>query len=217
MPTVNVYNTSGKKTGKLSLPKEIFGQEPNEKLIAQAVRVYLANNRQGGAKTKTRGQRRGSTRKIYRQKGTGRARHGSIRAPIFVKGGRAHGPTGTENFNLRLAKKMRRQALFSALSSKLKEKRIKVITGLEKIKPKTKEMARVLENFKLKAGEEKISLVIAENLEDIRRSASNIQKFSLLQAKQLNAYKVLNNQWLLFAKSSIKVVKDTFLPSGLKT
>lgn len=211
MPIVDVYNTSGKKTGRVTLPKEIFGMKPKEKLMAQAVRVYLSNQRQGGAKTKTRGERRGSTRKIYRQKGTGQARHGGIRAPIFVKGGRAHGPKGEENFKLKISRKMRRGALFSALSAKLTEKKILVITGLEKIKPKTKEMVRALENLKLKVGEEKIALVIPETLENIRRSSKNLKKVALLQAKHLNAYQILDNQWLLILKPSIKGIKETFL------
>lgn len=213
MPTITVYNTSGKKTGRVTLPKEIFGQKPNERLMAQAVRVILANQRQGGAKTKTRGERRGSTRKIYRQKGTGRARHGSIRAPIFVKGGRAHGPTGKENFKLKLSKKMRRKALFSALSSKLAEKEILVISGLEKVEPKTRKMVGILKNLKLKVGEEKLSLVIPERLENVSRASRNIQKMKLLKANHLNTYDVLDNQWLLILKPSIKAIEETFLKS----
>lgn len=213
MPTVSVYNTSGKKTGRVTLPKEIFSQKPSKRLMAQAARVFLSNQRQGGAKTKTRGERRGSTRKIYRQKGTGQARHGSIRAPIFKKGGRSHGPTGKENFKLKLSKKMRRKALFSALSSKLAEKEILVISGLEKIEPKTREMVRVLKNLKLKVGKEKLSLVISEKLENISRASRNIQKIQLLKASQLNTYEVLDNQWLLILKPSIKVIKETFLKS----
>lgn len=211
MPMVNVYSLSGKKISRLSLPKEIFGQKPNERLMAQAVRVFLSNQRQGGAKTKTRGERRGSTRKIYRQKGTGRARHGSKRAPIFIKGGRAHGPTGRENFKLKLSKKMRRKALFSALSNQLAEEKILVISGLEKLKPKTAEMVKVLKNLKLKAGEEKLSLVIPGKLENVSLASRNIQKMKLLKANQLNPYEVLNNQRLLILKPSIKVIKETFL------
>lgn len=213
MPMISVYNLSGKKISRLSLPKEIFAQKPNEQLMAQAVRVFLSNQRQGGAKTKTRGERRGSTRKIYRQKGTGRARHGSKRAPIFIKGGRAHGPTGRENFKLKLSKKMRRKALFSALSSHLAEEKILVISGLEKLKPKTAEMVKVLKNLKLKAGEEKLSLVIPEKLENVSLASRNIQKMKLLKANQLNPYEVLNSQCLLILKPSIKVIKETFLKS----
>lgn len=211
MPTINVYNTSGRKTGRVTLPKEIFGMKPKEKLMAQAVRVYLSNQRQGGAKTKTRSERRGSTRKIYRQKGTGRARHGSIRAPIFVKGGRAHGPTGMENFKLKLSRKMRRRALFSALSAKLTEKKILVITGLEKIKPYTREMVKVFKNFKFRVSKEKISLVIPEALENISRASNNIEKVKLLQARDLNTYQVLDSERLVILKPSIKVIKETFL------
>lgn len=211
MPTINVYNTSGKSVGRMNLPPEIFGQKPNKELMAQAVRVYLSNQRKGGAKTRSRGERRGSTRKIYRQKGTGRARHGDRKAPIFIKGGRAHGPTGKEHFKRRLSKKMKRGALFSALSSKLEENRIKVIKSLERFEPKTKEMVKVLHNFKLKAGQEKISLVMPERMENVKRASRNIPGVRLLMAKQLNTYEVLDNQWLLFLKPSIKVIKETYL------
>ena len=111
---------------------------------------------------------------------------------------------------------MRRLALFSALSAKLKDKRIKVISGFEKMKPRTKEMVQILENFKLKAGQDKVSLIIPENLENISRSGRNIQNFNLLQAKQLNTYKIINNKWLLLAKPSIKVIEETFLTKKKK-
>src|SRR6185437_7247197 len=116
--SVDVVGIDGKVTGKIALPGEIFGEKLNKALLAQAVRVYLANQRQGNASTKTRGEVDGSTRKIYRQKGTGRARHGSVRAPIFVHGGIAHGPK-PRDFSLTMPQKMKQKALFSALSTKL--------------------------------------------------------------------------------------------------
>src|SRR3989344_6029979 len=112
-----VYDLKGAKSGTLALPKEVFGTKVNNSLMAQAVRVYLANQRQGNATTKTRGEVQGSSKKIYRQKGTGRARHGSLRAPIFVKGGIVFGPK-PRDFSLDLPKKMKRKALFSSLSAK---------------------------------------------------------------------------------------------------
>ena len=141
--TVSVYGMDGKSSGTVTLPKEIFGEVVNKKLLAQAVRVYMANKRQGNASTKTRGEVEGSTRKIYRQKGTGNARHGSIRAPIFVKGGIVHGPK-PRDFGLDLSKKMRRKALFSALSAKLQDGDVKVVSGFEKMTPKTKQFVSVL-------------------------------------------------------------------------
>jgi len=142
---VNVYTISGKKSGTTTLPKEIFGKEVSEKLLAQAVRVYLANKRQAPAKTKSRGEIKTSKRKIWRQKGTGRARHGSRNAPIFVKGGVAHGPRGNQNFSLKMPKKMKRAALLGALTNKADDKKIFVIEDFTKIKPKTKEAQKLID------------------------------------------------------------------------
>lgn len=221
MPTINVYDTSGKKLSKMTLPKEIFGVKPNEFLIAQAVRVYLANQRKAKPKTKSRSEVQASGRKIWRQKGTGRARHGDRKAPIFVKGGIAHGPTGEEDFKLKMSQKMRRLALFSSLSSKCKGKEMIVLDGLEKIKPKTKEMAKVIQKLKLKNQKDdskelgkaklKISFVLPSVIENIIRAGRNIPHVSFLQANLLNTYEVLNGGMLVFMKPSIKVLKDTFL------
>ncbi len=215
MARIDVYNTKGEKTGKIQLPKEIFGAKISEPLMAQAVRVYLANKRKARAKTKRRGEIRGSTRKIYRQKGTGRARHGDRYAPIFVGGGMAHGPTGKENFQLKMPKKMRRRALFSALASQLKEKNIIVLEGLEKIKPKTKTMVKIMQNLKLKMKngklKEKASLIIPKPLENIIRAARNMANLKLTSANLLNTYEVLNGGKLILTKESIKTLKETFL------
>lgn len=207
MARIDVYNTKGEKKGKIQLPKEIFGAKINEQLMAQAVRVYLANQRKARPKTKARGEVAGSGRKIYRQKGTGRARHGDRYAPIFVGGGIAHGPRGGVK-RLKMSKKMRRLALYSALTSKLKEKNLIVIEGLEKIKPKTKEMAKIIQNLKL---EGKILLVLPEKIENVIRAARNIANLKLRQANILNTYKVLNGGKLILTKPSIKKLKETFL------
>src|SRR5579885_383385 len=143
---IDVYGIDRKVSGKVSLPHVIFGEKVNKQLLAQAVRVYLANKRQGTVSTKTRGEVDGSTRKIYRQKGTGRARHGSVRAPIFVHGGVVHGPK-PRDYSLNLPKKMRRKALFSALSAKLQDGQIKVVAGFEKLEPKTKAFISAITPF----------------------------------------------------------------------
>src|SRR3989344_6756187 len=139
--TIPVYNLEGKEVKTLDVPKEIFSVKPNPKLLAQYVRVYLTNNRQGTASTKTRGEVRGSTRKIYRQKGTGRARHGAITAPIFVGGGVVFGPK-PRDYSRKLPQKMKKAALFSALTAKRIDNAVKVIGNLDTIVPKTKEMAK---------------------------------------------------------------------------
>ena len=142
----DVYNTQGKVVSKIGLPKEVFGAKVNNSLMAQAVRVYLANQRMGTASTKNRGEITGSTKKIWRQKGTGRARHGSRKAPIFVGGGVAFGPR-TRDYSLKIPKKMKKAALFSALSFRQNNREIKVVTGLENISPKTKFMAQVIKKL----------------------------------------------------------------------
>lgn len=208
MPKVNVLATNGKKVGTVKLPKEIFGVEVNKDLIALAVRVYLANQRKARAKTKRRGEVVGSRRKIWRQKGTGRARHGDRYAPIFVGGGVAHGPTGREDWKLKLSKKMRCKALFSALTSKLKEGEIIVVAGLEKVKPKTKEMAKVLQRL---TQSRKLTVILPKRTENVIRAARNIKGVSLAQANLLNTYEVLNGGTLIFMKESVDKLEETFL------
>lgn len=178
--------------------------------MAQAVRVYLSNQRQGSRKVKARSEVKGSRRKIWRQKGTGRARHGDRYAPIFVGGGVAHGPTGKENFKRKLTKSMRRQALLSALSQKAKDKQVIVVDKLETLKPKTKLMAasldKVLTKAKYKAGA-KINLVLPEVVDSIIRSTRNLPNVTPLQAKQLSTYAVLKGDALVFMKPSLAVLK----------
>jgi large subunit ribosomal protein L4 len=134
---IDVLDLTGKVQTSIDLPAELFGAKVNKQIMAQAVRVYLANQRQGTQSTKTRGEVTGSTRKIYRQKGTGRARHGGITAPIFVGGGIALGPK-PRDYGLSLPKKMRRVALASALTSQLNAGKVKVVDGFDTIEPKTK-------------------------------------------------------------------------------
>jgi large subunit ribosomal protein L4 len=210
---LNVYSLAGKVSGSVNLPKEIFGVEVNNNLIAQAVRVYLANQRRGTLKTKSRGEVNISTRKIYRQKGTGRARHGAASAPIFVGGGIAFGPK-PRDFSLKLSRKMKQKALFSALSAKVKDNEIKIISGLEKIEPKTKKMAQVLKNLELKG---KILLVTpkldkvndkknAEDLKNVYLSARNLKGVSIRGINLLNTYEVLASENILFMKSAIEAL-----------
>lgn len=211
---LDVYNTKGKVAGQIDLPKEIFGEKVNKDLIAQAVRVYLANQRSGTASTKTRGEVRGSTRKIYRQKGTGRARHGGIRAPIFVHGGIAFGPK-PRDFSLKLSKKMKRKALISALSSKVTDNQIKIVSGLENLEAKTKFMFEVVKNLGLE--NKKILLVLPnseESAQDLREKlikiSRNIKNLSYIQAANLNTYQTLNNNAMILLKDSVESIKKSF-------
>ena len=208
---IDIYDIKGRVVEAIALPQEIFGAKINNQLMSQAVRVYLANQRRGTASTKTRGEVAGSTRKIQRQKGTGRARHGSIRAPIFVHGGVVFGPK-PRDYSLKLSKKMRKVALFSALSAKVKDGGIKVVSGLEKITPKTKFMISVLQKLGLLNKNEKILLVLPKKLEEIQRAARNIQNVEIIYAYQLNTYDILRNKTLFLLKDSIVALEKHFLP-----
>lgn len=206
---ISVVNTAGKTLRTLDLPKEVFGATVNKSLMAQAVRVYLANQRAGTASTKTRGQVQGSTRKIYKQKGTGRARHGSIRAPIFVHGGVVFGPK-PRDYSLSLPKKMKKKALCSALTSKLQDHAIVVVSGLEKLPPKTKEMVSVLKKLQLDGKRKNVLLVLSpdKETENVKKAARNIEGLEMIQARQLNTYVVLHSNALIFTEASIRKVTE---------
>lgn len=207
--TVEVYSVTGRKAGTMTLPKEFFGAEVNDRLMAQAVRVYLANQRLGTANTKTRGEVKGSSRKIYRQKGTGRARHGAKSAPIFVGGGVAHGPR-MRDYSLTLPQKMRKAALASALSLKASSGEIKVLSGLGKTPPKTKIMAQLFSKMTDDKKQKERTLLIAsetpKNLENVYRAGRNIKNVEITAVKLLNTYEVLKHKNLLFMKEAVEVL-----------
>jgi large subunit ribosomal protein L4 len=214
--SADLYTLTGKASGKISLPKEIFGAKINESLMAQAVRVYLANQRSGTASTKTRGEVNKTTKKAWKQKGTGRARHGAKSAPIWVGGGLAFGPK-PRDYSLELPKKMKKAALFSALSAKLKAEEIKVIDGLEKIEPKTKEMAKLIKHMGQAQENRKILLIVPETknkFENLFKAAKNVADLNILNAKLLNTYEVLNNKVIFLTKQAIEVMEKSFLGKG---
>ncbi len=205
MPKVDVYTLSGTKSGQMELPKAVFAAKINEPLMAQAVRVYLSNQRKAQAKTKRRSEINLTKAKWFRQKGTGRARHGARSAPIFIGGGVAHGPTGEENYQLKMAKKMKKQALFSALTSKFKANEVVVIKDLAKIEPKTKKMKALLEKL---VKDNKSTIILSEKLENVSRSARNLKEVNLNQFNQLNTYQVLNGGKLIFMREAIEKLKE---------
>lgn len=199
-----VLGTDGKSMGKVTVPDELFGANVNKQVVAQAVRVYLANQRAGSASTKTRGEVEGSTRKIYRQKGTGRARHGSIRAPIFIGGGIVFGPK-PRDYRLGLPKKMKRIALVSVLTAKFQEGNVYCIDGLSKLKPKTKLMAKTLSSLKLP---QPILLILPKDQKTIMRSARNIPSISLLLVDNINPYALFASKSVLFTKDALHALKE---------
>ena len=210
----DVFDIAGKKIDKTDLPDEIFKAEVKPVLMAQAVRVYLANQRQGTLSAKTRGEVSGSGRKIYRQKGTGYARHGDRYAPIFVGGGVAF-PPKPRDFSLKIGKKAKKQALFSALTQKLAKKAIIIVEGLEKIKAKTKEMVKALSNLS-NLGSKKTLLVLPEKFENLILGARNINGVSLIPVALLNTYAVLDNDKIIFLKDSIGKLSEVFLKENGK-
>lgn len=207
--SLSVYALDGSKKGTVTLSKEIFGEKPNDKLMAQAVRVYLVNQRQGTASTKTRGDVTGSTRKIYRQKGTGRARHGAITAPIFVGGGVAFGPH-TRNFELKLSKQMRKKALFSALSQQLSSEKVFAIDA--SAAAKTKEIFGLFSKLNFLGRDKKANKVLfVINEKNAARASRNIKGANVMPAQNLNTYEVLNSNYVVFDKNSIETLEKTFL------
>lgn len=208
--SIPLFDVAGKKKGLVPVPEEIFGSKINPVLMAQAVRVYLANQRQGTASTKTRAEVKGSTRKIYRQKGTGRARHGAVTAPIFVGGGIAFGPK-PRDFRLDLPKKMKRKALFSALASKFKEDKI-IAVDLAKLNGKTKEIHSMFKALKLldkKSKADKVLFVTDKNKETYY-SSRNIEGAKSCAFATINTYDVLSSKHIVFVKESIKSLASAF-------
>ena len=184
MPKIDVYNIEGKKVNDVELKEDIFGIIPNEELVHSVIVNYLANQRQGTQSTKTRAEVRGGGKKPWRQKGTGRARQGSIRAPHWVGGGIALGPK-PRSYSYKLNKKERRLAIKSCLSSKVIENELTVVDKFEFNEIKTKEVAKMLNNLKL---EGKTLILLPEKNEIIQKSARNIKGVKTLSVNTINAY-----------------------------
>lgn len=197
--SVPVYGVDGAKGGTIRLPGEVFGQKENPRLLSQAVRVFLANQRTAGPKTKGRGEIERSKAKWYRQKGTGRARHGSRSAPLFVGGGIAHGPRGFVP-RLELPGRLRRLALAQALSGKLAGKLL-MVAEIEDIEPRTKTLASLLQKL-----EAKKSLIVYSGKNNLFLAGRNIKHLDLVPAYQLNAYDVIANNSVILTPQAVAVI-----------
>jgi large subunit ribosomal protein L4 len=206
MPTVELLNQKGEVVGELQLREEVFGVEPNRTLMHQAVLSYLANQRQGTHSTKTRGEARGGGRKPWRQKGTGRARQGSIRAPQWVGGGIVFGPR-PRDYSFYLSKKERRSALRSALSAKLADGEIKVVEELKLDEPKTKKIEQVLRSIGVVG---KKTLIVTEKADPlVILSARNLPYVvGIVEAKDLNTYDILSVENVIMTKKAVEIVED---------
>ncbi len=208
-----VYTQSGEKKGEMELKKEIFEAPIKPDLMHQAFVRQISNARIDTAKTLTRAEVRGGGRKPFPQKGRGRARQGSIRSPLWRGGGVPFGPTGTKNFEKRMPKKMRRAALFSALSVKASEKDVLVLQSFELTKPKTTVFTGLMKKIPLKR---KILFVIPESNLIIEKSVSNIPGVKTIHVSYLNIADILWSDSLLILESSLKIAEELFLNSPQK-
>jgi large subunit ribosomal protein L4 len=204
--TLPVVGTDGKAKGRITVSKKLFGKAAPPALLAQSVRVSLANKRQGTASTKTRGLVAGSTRKIYRQKGTGRARHGGIRAPIFVGGGIVHGPK-PRDYRLKLPLNMKRRALTGALHAKIESGNVVIVDGLEGVEPKTRVMAGTLSRLGVTKS---ALLVVAGTAGAVVRAAKNIGGVDVIPAHNINAYALLTHEKIIVMKDAVSEISETF-------
>jgi len=200
----DILDIKGKVIDEIELPKDLFSLKENPVLISQVVTSYLSNKRKGIANTKTRGEVAGSTRKIFRQKGTGKARAGSIRSPIRVGGGIVFGPK-SRDFSKKITKEAKKKALFITLSTKLRDKKIQVIDGLEKIEPKTKQAEEVLKNiYAENFGKIKTLLVTDAKGNLFTRAIRNIPYVKIQKAHELNALHIVGHTDILFTKTAIQ-------------
>ena len=201
---VSVLNINGQETGrKVQLNDAIFGIEPNDHVLYLDVKQYLANQRQGTAKSKERSEVSGSTRKLGRQKGGGGARRGDINSPVLVGGGRVFGPK-PRNYSFKLNKKVKALARKSALSYKAQESAIVVVEDFTMEAPKTKDFVNITKNLKVEG--KKLLLLLPEVNKNVYLSSRNLQRTNVMTATQLNAYKVLNADVLVITENSLKAI-----------
>ena len=206
MPSIDVYNVEGKKVSSVDLKEEIFGIEPNEAVVHSVLVNFLANQRQGTQSTKTRAEVRGGGRKPWRQKGTGRARQGSIRAPQWIKGGIALGPK-PRSYKYTVNKKERRLAIKSLLSSKVLENELTVVDAFNFDSIKTKQMVNALTSLKV---EGKTLIVLADKNENVQKSARNIENVKTLQVNTINVYDLLKYKNLVLTLDTVKKLEEVY-------
>lgn len=205
MTTLPLFSAAGTKLTPVKVTDKIFKAKINPALMAQAVKVYLGNQRQASAQAKDRGDIAVTHAKVWRQKGTGRARHGSRNAPTFIGGAKAHGPSGTQNYWRRLNKKQKRAGLYSALSLKFKDSQIIAVSGLEKLAPKTKNFDQLINKLKLN---KKQILLLTDKLHlNIRRGSANLAYLKSETVNNLNTYSVLSARTLIFTKEALTCLK----------
>lgn len=206
MPSIDVYNVEGKKVKNVDLKEEVFGIEPNEAVVHSVLVNFLANQRQGTQSTKTRAEVRGGGRKPWRQKGTGRARQGSIRAPQWIKGGIALGPK-PRSYKYTVNKKERRLAIKSLLSSKVLENELTVVDTFAFDTIKTKQMVNALTNLKV---EGKTLILLADKNENVQKSARNIEGVKTTLVNTINVYDLLKYKNLVITLDTVKKLEEVY-------
>lgn len=206
MPKVALYDITGSQIGDVELSDDIFGVKVNTHVMYEAVKNYLANQRQGTQSAKTRSEVRGGGRKPFRQKGTGRARQGSRTAPNHVGGGVVFAPK-PRDYSYTIPKKVRRLAMKSALSSKVEENEIIVLDALNLDEPKTKEMIKILENIK---ANKKALIVTGEKNENVIKSAANIPGVKTTMVGQMNVYDIINHASFIVTRDAISKIEEVY-------
>ena len=206
MPKIDVYNIEGKKVSDIELKDEVFGIIPNEDVVHSVLKNYLANQRQGTQNTKTRSEVSGGGKKPWRQKGTGRARQGSIRAPQWIKGGIALGPK-PRSYKYRVNKKEKQLAIKSILSAKVLDNELTVVDKFEVKEPKTKIMSKALTDLKV---EGKALIILADKNENVYLSSRNIEGIKTIQLSMINVFDLLNCNKLVLPLDTVKKLEEVY-------
>ena len=209
---VKIYNQEGEETGMIDLPDRVFGLKWNADLVHQVITSLQANRRRGTAHAKDRGEVRGGGKKPWRQKGTGRARHGSIRSPIWVGGGVAHCPTKENDFHKKIPKKMAKKALHVALSAKAREGEVIVMDDVSLPEGKTKHAASLFQKLAQHEGLRRLTkgngVLVATDKKEVqtRRAIRNLPYVGMDEARNLNAYEAMKYKYILFSKSALEIL-----------
>ncbi|MDI6601273.1 MAG: 50S ribosomal protein L4 [Thermoanaerobacteraceae bacterium] len=206
MALAKVYNTNGEQVGEIELNEELFNAPVNKEVLHEVVLNYLANQRQGTHATRTRGMVRGGGRKPWRQKGTGRARQGSIRAPQWIKGGVVFGPH-PRSYRYTLPKSLKKVAMRSALSSKYIENKIIVLDSLDLSQPKTKEIVKILNNLK---ADNKTLIVLSDKNENVYKSSRNIPGVKTTYIGLMNVYDIMTHDTFIITKDAVNKVEEVY-------
>ncbi len=202
-----VHNLEGKKIKDIELPKSIFELESNDTLLHQVYVAQYANRRRVLAHTKDRAERAGSGKKPWKQKGTGRARVGSVRTPVWRKGGITFGPTKDRNFKKDIPKKMKKKALSIALSEKIRSKEVVLFDSLKMKEAKTKLMKKALDSLEVKGS---ILFGFSKNEKESRRASRNIDRINNIDVENLNVFEILNHKYLAVSEEGMKILENSF-------